>query len=73
MSDQRSLAAERLAARFGAGREALLESPYVLIGGVNEICETLRKRREEYGISYLTVFDRDLEAFAPVVERLAGT
>ena len=73
VSDQRSLAAERLAARFGAGREALLESPYVLIGGVNEICETLRKRREEYGISYLTVFDRDLEAFAPVVERLAGT
>jgi probable F420-dependent oxidoreductase len=73
VSDQRSVAAEQVAARFGAGREVLLESPYVLIGGVDEICETLRTRREAYGISYLTVFDRDLEVFAPVVERLAGT
>lgn len=73
VSDQRSVAAEQVAARFGAGREVLLESPYVLIGSVDEICETLRTRREAYGISYLTVFDRDLEVFAPVVERLAGT
>ncbi len=51
----------------------VLESPYVLIGTVDEICETLRQRRESYGVSYLTVFDRDLEIFGPVVERLAGT
>jgi probable F420-dependent oxidoreductase len=73
VSDKPSVAAEQVAARFGAGREVLLESPYVLIGSVDGICETLRTRREAYGISYLTVFDRDLEAFAPVVERLAGT
>lgn len=73
LSGQRSVAAERVAARFGAGREALMDSPYVLIGTVDGICETLRKRREAYGISYLTVFDRDLDAFAPVVERLGGT
>jgi probable F420-dependent oxidoreductase len=73
VSDQRSVAAEQVAARFGAGREVLLESPYVLIGSVDGICETLRARREVYGISYLTVFDRDLDVFAPVVERLAGT
>jgi probable F420-dependent oxidoreductase len=73
VSDRRSTAAEQVAARFGAGRESLLESPYVLSGTVGEICETLRRRREAYGISYLTVFDRDLDTFAPVVERLAGT
>jgi probable F420-dependent oxidoreductase len=72
VSDQRSVAAEQVAARFGAGREVLLESPYLLIGSVDGICETLRQRREAYGISYLTVFDRDVEVFAPVVERLAG-
>jgi hypothetical protein len=43
------------------------------VGTVEEICETLRERRERYGISYLTVFERDMEAFAPVVARLAGT
>ena len=72
VSDQRVAAAEQLAARFGVARELLLESPYVLVGTVDEICASLRERRERYGISYLTVFDRDLETFAPVVGRLAG-
>jgi probable F420-dependent oxidoreductase len=72
VSDQRMATAEQLAARFGVARELVLETPYVLIGTVEEICAALRERRERYGISYLTVFDRDLETFAPVVERLAG-
>jgi probable F420-dependent oxidoreductase len=72
VSDQRVAAADQLATRFGVARELVLESPYVLVGTVDEICASLRERRELYGISYLTVFDRDLEAFAPVVERLAG-
>ena len=72
VSDRRT-AAKQLASRFSVPSELLLESPYVLVGAVDEICETVRQRRERYGISYLTVFDRDLEVFAPVVERLAGT
>ena len=35
--------------------------------------ETLVRRREEYGFSYWVVHDGDIDAFAPVVERLAGT
>ena len=73
IGDQRTVAADQLAARFGAGRGVVLETLYVLMGSVEEICETLRERRERYGISYFTVFERDMEAFAPVVERLAGT
>lgn len=71
VSDRRT-APKQLASRFSVPPELLLESPYVLVGSVDEICETLRQRRERYGISYLTVFDRDLEAFAPVVAQLAG-
>ena len=71
VSDRRTVA-EQLASRFSVPPELLLESPYVLAGTVDEICETVRQRRERYGISYLTVFDRDLEAFAPVVARLGG-
>ena len=73
VGEPRAAAADRLAARFKVAREVVLESPYVALGTVGEICETLRERRERYGISYLTVFERDMEAFAPVVERLAGT
>jgi probable F420-dependent oxidoreductase len=66
-------AADRLAARFKVTRDVVLETPYALLGTIDEICATLRQRRERYGISYLTVFERDMEAFAPVVARLAGT
>jgi probable F420-dependent oxidoreductase len=73
VADQRTVAADQLAARFKVARDVVLETPYALLGTVEEICETVRRRRERYGISYLTVFERDMEAFAPVVARLAGT
>ncbi|HEY7653763.1 MAG TPA: TIGR03621 family F420-dependent LLM class oxidoreductase, partial [Methylomirabilota bacterium] len=73
VSDQRAHAADQLATRFRVARDLVLETPYVLLGTIDEICETVRQRRERYGISYLTVFERDMEAFAPAVERLAGT
>jgi probable F420-dependent oxidoreductase len=73
VSDQRTPAADALAARFRVSRDVVLETPYVLLGTIDEICETVRRRRERYGISYLTVFERDAEAFAPVVARLTGT
>jgi probable F420-dependent oxidoreductase len=73
VADQRTAAADQLAARFKVDRDVVLETPYVLLGTVKEISETVWRRRERYGISYLTVFERDMEAFAPVVARLAGT
>jgi hypothetical protein len=36
------------------------------------MCETLLKRREALGISYVAVSDEMMEALAPVVERLTG-
>jgi len=73
VADQRMAAADQLASRFKVGRDVVLETAYVAVGTIDEICETLRQRRERHGISYLTVFERDMEAFAPVVARLAGT
>ena len=43
-----------------------------LVGTTEEMCATLERRREELGISYLMVGDELMEAFAPVVERLAS-
>jgi probable F420-dependent oxidoreductase len=53
--------------------EDALGSPFLLLGSVEQVAETLRERRERWGISYIVVFDRCAEEFAPVVERLAGT
>jgi hypothetical protein len=43
-----------------------------LMGTTEEMCETLLRRREALGISYLMVADELMETFAPVVARLAG-
>jgi probable F420-dependent oxidoreductase len=48
-------------------------SPFALVGTVNEITETLLRRREELGFSYVIVGPGEIEAFGPVVAALTGT
>jgi probable F420-dependent oxidoreductase len=70
--DRRSLA-EALAPGFGVDPDAALEAGITCVGTIDEICDQIVARRERWGVSY-TVIGNDLfEAFAPVVERLAGT
>ncbi len=63
--------ATNLAPVFGLTPDEALEMPIVLVGTVDEICADLVARRETYGLSYIVVHDMD--AFAPVIARLAGT
>ena len=56
----------------GIPADGLLEHPNVLIGSVDAIVEPLQERRERYGVNYVSVQQTELEAFAPVVARLAG-
>lgn len=53
--------------------EDILSSPHVLFGTEDEIVDILQRRREEYGISYFTVFAPAMEEFGPIVSRLSGT
>ena len=55
---------------FGITPEEAGRMPIVLVGTVDQICEDLIARREEFGFSYIVLHDMD--AFAPVVARLAG-
>lgn len=63
--------AAAMAPNMGATVEQVLQVPYVLIGTVDQICEDLLARRDQYGISYVTVFEKNMEALAPVIARLA--
>jgi len=57
----------------GAADPKLLEeSPAVLAGSVSQCVEALQERRERFGISYVNL-GSNLEAVAPIVDRLAGT
>jgi hypothetical protein len=70
--DRQRVAAER-GAPFGHSPEQVLGSPHLLIGTTAQVAEDLRERRERHGISYVVVFEPAMDAFAPVVARLAGT
>jgi probable F420-dependent oxidoreductase len=73
VTNDRRKAAEDLAGRWmQLSPEEVLESPYVLIGTVDEIIEDIQACRERWGISYYTIFEPYVDAFAPVVARLAG-
>jgi hypothetical protein len=64
--------AEQRARKRGVTAAQILDDPYLFIGTVEHLVDTLQPRREQYGISYLQIFFQDIEVFAPVVARLAG-
>jgi probable F420-dependent oxidoreductase len=65
-------AAAGMAGAFGIGEDQMRAHPHALFGSVETVCDELRARRERYGISYVTVPDNALDAFAPVVAALSG-
>lgn len=71
--DDPSVPLAQMAGAFGLDEDAMRAHPHALFGSVDAICEELERRREAYGISYVTVGDTAMEAFAPVVARLAGS
>src|SRR6266480_1545663 len=73
VTDHPRQAAEELARRWTQlSPEEILQSAYVLIGTVDKLIEDLHARRERWGISYYVIFEPYVDAFAPVVARLAG-
>ena len=69
----REEAIARLAGALSVTAEQIEHSPVAMIGTTDEIAETLRERREEFGFSYIVVHEAEMESFAPVVAALAGT
>ncbi len=57
---------------MGLSKDEMLRHPHGLFGTPDVICEELERRREQYGISYITIGDNAIDAFAPVVARLGG-
>jgi probable F420-dependent oxidoreductase len=70
ITDHPRAAAAPLAKEYEMDIDQVFETPLVLIGSVDQIAQTLRQRRERYGISYITVFEKDLENLGKVINRL---
>lgn len=71
ITEDREKAATQLTKSFPLPVEILLNTPYLLIGTIEEITEQIMDLRAQYGISYFSVFERHMDEFAPVVDRLA--
>lgn len=71
-TDSRLATARELAAELGTDvtLDAVLETPFLLFGTVEEMADQLVRNRDRYGFSYITVHEPYLEAFAPVIEYL---
>jgi hypothetical protein len=73
VTDRRDEVVASIASHLDFPPEAVLESPYHLIGTVDQIVEALEVRRERWGVSYWTIPVASIDDAAPVVARLAGT
>jgi probable F420-dependent oxidoreductase len=70
ITDDPRTAATPLAKEYEMDVDQVFETPLVLIGSADQIAQTLEQRRERFGISYITVFEKDLENLAKVIDRL---
>ncbi len=73
ITDDRRALADAVAPAMGLTPEQAMSSPHALAGTVEEVVEQCLERRERFGLSYVCLGLDALDAFAPVVARLAGT
>jgi probable F420-dependent oxidoreductase len=64
---------DKLAEELRASREATIAMPATMIGSVDEMVDRIQRERDQYDISYRIIPSYAMDAFAPVVARLAGT
>ena len=54
------------------GDDEVARSPHYLAGDAERIADTLRERRERWGVSYVVIGPGELAAMRPVIAQLAG-
>jgi len=72
VTPDRESAVDGMASALGISADEALDVPLTLIGTVDQLCDTIEVRRKRWGFTYWVVPDEAMEAFAPVVDRLAG-
>jgi probable F420-dependent oxidoreductase len=71
--DNRDEVLANIAPMFGVTPDQAADIPLAMVGTVDEIVNQLQQRREEFGFNDIVVQGEVMDAFAPVVAKLAGT
>ncbi len=72
VKDDASAVLDGIANAFGISVDEARLAPPCLVGSEDEIVASLEERRERWQISYHVIDDNAIDAFAPIVARLAG-
>ena len=70
VTDDRQGAIEKLSAEWEQDPADWRESPFLLIGSVEQIAEDIREYRERLGFTYFVLRDYMMDDFAPILARL---
>ncbi|MDX6287703.1 MAG: hypothetical protein QOG53_3188 [Frankiales bacterium] len=73
VTDDRMAIASGIASAFGVDVDVALQTPAVLVGTLDEITDELQRRRDRWQMSYIVIDEAFSDAFAPIVEKLAGS
>ncbi len=73
ITDDRDQVAAEFAPLLGLSAAEALASPHALVGTVEQCVDDIRRWRDRWGISYVSINGTEMETFAPVVEALSGT
>ena len=63
-------AIDEATSRLGVAREVVEQTPFLLMGSVDQVADKIGRLREQLGVSHFVV--RDAAGFAPVVAALRG-
>jgi len=73
ITDDRDKVAAEMAPLLGISPAEALESPHALVGTTDQCIDEIRRWRDRWGISFISINGTEMEDFAPIVEALAAT
>lgn len=72
VTNDRAATVDSISSMFGVAADMINDSPFALIGSVEECIEQLLERRERWGFSYTIVGAENIDECAPIVAALRG-
>ncbi len=72
ITGDREAVAKEMAPLLGVSTQDALDSPHALVGSVEEVVDEVKRWRDRWGFSYVSIDAQNIEEFAPVVEALDG-
>jgi probable F420-dependent oxidoreductase len=73
VTDERQGAIEKLSEEWEQDPTNWQDSPFLLIGSVDQIADDIRRYREELGFTYYVLRDFMMDDFAPILAKLKGS